>query len=224
MHSFQIKLNLFFLSRLRYGPSSIRYQVASGQSLSAPPWKGVFKKKDQVESGLDISSDNMEASDDVPSAPSAHLTAKDIVYEVDVDIPDDEEEKKEEDERESLVLESMTEESDKDEAEGTPITARDYGQKGRGALVEYVLSKQGLKTSSIESFRTSSASREPSLQTDLEPPQPGRLRLLSGVSASFEPGTLNALMGESGAGKKHLCLEHISSEHILISFPLHIDR
>ena len=197
---------------LRYGPSSIRYQVASGQSLSAPPWKGVFKKKDQVENGLDISSSNVDTSD-VPSAPSAHLTAKDIVYEVDVDIPDDEEEKKEEDERESLVLESITEESDKDEAEGTPITARDYGQKGRGALVEYVLSKQGLKTSSIESFRTSSASREPSLQTDLEPPQPGRLRLLSGVSASFEPGTLNALMGESGAGKNHLYLEHTSCDH-----------
>ena len=182
------------------------------------------KKKDQVESELDISSSNVETGD-VPSAPSAHLTAKDIVYEVDVDIPDDEEEKKEEDERESLVLESITEESDKDETEGTPITARDYGQKGRGALVEYVLSKQGLKTSSIESFRTSSASREPSLQTDLEPPQPGRLRLLSGVSASFEPGTLNALMGESGAGKNHFILStHLVTITNSIPFPLHIDR
>jgi len=183
----------------------------------------VFKKKNQVESELDISSSNMETSD-IPSAPSAHLTAKDIVYEVDVDIPD-EEEKKEEDERESLVLESITEESNVDSTESA-LTARDYGQKGKGALFEYVLSKQGLKTSSVESFRTSSASKASVIQTDLDPPQPGRLRLLSGVSASFEPGTLNALMGESGAGKKHLNLENTSSEYELIHFLYiyHIDR
>ena len=88
--------------------------------MSEPPWKGVFKKKDQVENGLDISSSNVDTSD-VPSAPSAHLTAKDIVYEVDVDIPDEEEKKEEDnDERESLVLESITEESDEDSTESTP--------------------------------------------------------------------------------------------------------
>ena len=165
----------------------------------------------------------MEASDDVPSAPSAHLTAKVVVYEVDVDIPDEEEKKEEDnDERESLMLESITE-SDEDSTEGA-LTAQNYGQKGKGALVEYVLSKQGLKTSSVESSRTSSASKASLLQTDLGPPQPGRLRLLSGVSASFEPGTLNALMGESGAGKKHLYREHTSSEHILILFFHHSTR
>ena len=179
----------------RYGPSSIRYQVASGQSLSEPPWKGMFKKKRAKSNAtsLDISS-NVETTN-VPSAPSVHLVAKDIVYEVDVDIPN-EEEKEEDDERESLTVESV---SDEDDGE-TLITAREYGQTGNGALAEFVLSRQGLKTSYMESSRVSTTSL---LQTDLDPPDPGRLRLLSGITASFEPGTLNALMGESGAGKKH---------------------
>ena len=179
----------------RYGPSSIRYQVASGQSLSEPPWKGMFKKKQAKSNAtsLDISS-NVETTN-VPSAPSVHLVAKDIVYEVDVDIPN-EEEKEEDDERESLTVESVSDEDEDD----TPITAREYGQTGNGALAKFVLSRQGLKTSYMESSRVSRTSL---LQTDLDPPDPGRLRLLSGITASFEPGTLNALMGESGAGKKH---------------------
>ena len=154
----------------------------------------MFKKKQAKSNAtsLDISS-NVETTN-VPSAPSVHLVAKDIVYEVDVDIPD-EEEKEEDDERESLTVESVSDEDEDD----TPITAREYGQTGNGALAEFVLSRQGLKTSYMESSRVSTTSL---LQTDLDPPDPGRLRLLSGITASFEPGTLNALMGESGAGKK----------------------
>ena len=205
---------LTLLMTKRYGPSSIRYQVASGQSLSEPPWKGISKKiRAKSNAGSpDISSNN------VPPAPSVHLVAKDIVYEVDVDIPN-KEEKEEDDESERLTVESISDE-DEDNAE-TPITARKYGQTGNGALAEFVLSKQGLKTSYMASSRVSTASL---LETDLDPPDPGRLRLLSGITASFEPGTLNALMGESGAGKKHTSVyahssnDCISDWFIFLSF------
>jgi ABC-type multidrug transport system ATPase subunit len=46
---------------------------------------------------------------------------------------------------------------------------------------------------------------------DLEPPAAGRLPLLSGVTATFSPGTMTALMGSSGAGKTTLYLQRHSS-------------
>jgi hypothetical protein len=182
-----IGCSLLHLSQKWYGPTSIRYQVASGQSLSVPPWKGLYKKKQaQNFAALDISN-NIETTG-VPAAPPAHLVAKDIMYEVDVKIPDEKEK------------ESDDSDYNDDEVD-IPLTARDYGQTGKGALADFVLSRQGLQQRTSSSL-VSSVSKASVLQvTEIDPPEPGRLRLLSGITASFEPGTLNALMGESGAGK-----------------------
>ena len=182
-----IGCSLLHLSQKWYGPTSIRYQVASGQSLSVPPWKGLYKKKQaQNFAALDISN-NIETTG-VPAAPPAHLVAKDIMYEVDVKIPDEKEK------------ESDDSDYNDDEVD-IPLTARDYGQTGKGALADFVLSRQGLQQRTSSSL-VSSVSKASVLQvTEIDPPKPGRLRLLSGITASFEPGTLNALMGESGAGK-----------------------
>lgn len=190
-----IGCSLLHLSQKWYGPKSIRYQVASGQSLSIPPWKGLYKKNQaQNSAALDISN-NIETTD-VPAAPPAHLVAKDIVYEVDVKIADEKE--KASDELSESLLESKTDDLDYNDEVDIPLTARDYGQTGKGALADFVLSRQGLQQRTSSSL-VSSVSKEQ--VTEIDPPEPGRLRLLSGITASFEPGTLNALMGESGAGK-----------------------
>lgn len=192
---------LLHQSQKWYGPSTLRYQVASGQSLSAPPWKGVHKKtsEDTIKSAIDMANSPDADSSGVPQAPPAHLMAKSIVYEVDVDIDEDEGEKNNETEG---FLESATDDdTDNDYSVGTPRTAREYGQTGNGMLAEYVLTRQlGDSALRISSMKSSASMQ----QRQLDPPEPGRLRLLSGITASFEPGTLNALMGESGAGKTTL--------------------
>ena len=80
---------------------------------------------------------------------------------------------------------------------GSPYTARGYGQTGNGALAEFVLKRQ-LGDSAVRSDSTRSSAKRSityslTQQTELEAPEPGRLRLLSGITASFEPGTLNAV-------------------------------
>lgn len=173
-----------------YGPTTLRYQVASGQSLTAPPWSGVSKKSS-------IETESAATASGIPSAPPAHLTAKNIVYEVDVEVKADDSETKG-DETVNL-MESAPEASDDEGSQmGSLVTARDYSQVGNGALSELVL-KPKLGVTSSKSLIASSLQ-----ESELELPEPGRLRLLSGITASFEPGTLNALMGESGAGKTTL--------------------
>ncbi|KAL7550698.1 hypothetical protein ACHAWF_013918 [Thalassiosira exigua] len=189
-----------------YGPNTKRYQVTSGQSLSAPPWKGVSRRK-SYNSGSALREGDGAAADPpgVPPAPPAHLTAADVVYEVDVDPPPAAEDGKGEESEasERLLEEAPDYESDDESSTGALVTARDYGQTGNGALAEYVLTRQlGKSALSVRSSASTIASVRP--RTDLEPAAPGRLRLLSGITASFEPGTLNALMGESGAGKTTL--------------------
>lgn len=137
----------------------------------------------------------------VPAAPPAHLTARNIVYEVDIDPPADEETKESE---ESLLEAEADDDSDSESSVGNLITAREFGQTGKGALAEYVLERQlGKSALRASSHMSSTRSKPGDVHADeMEPPAPGRLRLLSGITASFEPGTLNALMGESGAGSK----------------------
>ena len=197
---------LYFLhqSQKWYGPKTQRYQVTSGQSLSQPPWKGVNRKgrSDTTEvifgSGSNLDGD----SSGVPAAPPAHLTAKDIVYEVDVDLPSPSAESEREVDAETAGLVEADIDNDESDAESSTsilVTAREYGQTGNGALAEFVLKRQlgetaVARTSSKQSSEVStvtSASVQPQMM--LEPPAPGRLRLLSGITASFEPGTLNAV-------------------------------
>lgn len=189
-----IACTLLHRSQSWYGPTTQRYQVASGQSLTAPPWSGVCKKSS-------IEADSSSASDSgIPPAPPAHLTAKNIVYEVDVELPAADDGEKKGDETVNLMEAAPEASNDEDSQLGSPITARDYSQVGNGALSEFVL-KPKLGVGSSKSKSSINSLQQPEHE---EPPEPGRLRLLSGITASFEPGTLNALMGESGAGKTTL--------------------
>lgn len=243
-----------------YGPTTKRYQVGSGMSLTAPPW---YKNKDnknggssknisEVQSG-EVSSPGADSSSAIPAAPKAHLTCSKIVYEVDVPIVEDEpaddtdkEQGVDEEVDKSAAGQRMSRgtvdsktasliEHERSAHSDIPRTARDYGQAGRGSLQEWVLKRRlgsdalssGLvdyqrigggshatpfKTASTKSVSSSSGST--SLAGDeeggfvdedgLDPPEPGRLRLLSCITASFTPGTMTALMGESGAGKSTL--------------------
>eukprot|EP00978_Attheya_sp_CCMP212_P023184 scaffold70400_cov54-Attheya_sp.AAC.2 len=186
-----------------FGPTSKRYQVAAGMSLAAPPWYGSRQK--HVGSSLVLEQYNDEANL-IPGAPSAHLTVKDIFYEVDVLVETAEPTP----EKVSKADGRMTQaEDDYDQfwrdgaSHDIPMTARDYGQVGKGAASEWVIKRRlgedALSGSASSSVTTSFQSSEKFLK--LDPPEPGRLRLLSGITASFEPGTMSALMGSSGAGK-----------------------
>ena len=182
-----------------YGPNTQRYQVSSGMALMAPPWKSSdtdAPATTEVDTG-----DVVDENSPIPSAPPAHLTARDTVYEVDVPIVEEDESTT----KNSSVLD--------DEPVNAIITTREYGQKGRGAAKEWAI-KRTIGEGALSSYhsiseRTSKSEaasvEEPSEKiTDLNPPEPGRLRLLSGITASFEPGTMTALMGSSGAGKSTL--------------------
>lgn len=91
-----------------------------------------------------------------------------------------------------------------DDESRVAITAREYGQVGNGVVQEKLIRPQlgedalTVRDSAASSYQATSG------PTQLDPPEPGRLRLLSGITASFEPGTLTALMGVSGAGKSTL--------------------
>jgi len=220
---------LLHKSQAWYGPSTKRYQVTSGMSLTASNadvTKKIFSflSKDKGKTYDDEKEEKKKSS--VPSAPPAHLTARDIVYEVDVAIsPDDNDKKKAKDEGEKAVSEEPKEELGGGSAtarsasfesdERVPITAREYGQARKGAAQEWVLRRTlGVEALSTRSFPASDsksirvedeiAAAEAGVAQDLEPPEPGRLRLLSGVTATFSPGSMTALMGSSGAGKTTL--------------------
>jgi len=193
-----------------YGPTTKRYQVASGMSLRAPPdyksmTSGAGKEKDGTMTDEETTS--------IPKAPSAHLTARSIVYEVVVPIEEprsansDAGSKEDETNAKPSSAASLSSLYDSD-ANDPPITALEYGQTRRGAAQEWVL-KQRLGDSSLSRSNGGSSAdasaRQLSLKSGrLDPPEPGRLRLLSGITATFEPGTMTALMGSSGAGKSTL--------------------
>jgi len=189
-----------------FGPNTKRYQVASGMSLAAPPW---YKSRKEIESGESVRLKTDPASDDVssiPEVPRVHLTAKEVVYEVDVPIVADEPTNQAADQDETNSGSPTRDDQVIDEEGNIPITAREYGQAGQGKAREWAikhrLGEDALARSSQSSVLSSSTQSSPNLE--LSPPEPGRLRLLSGINASFEPGTLTALMGSSGAGKSTL--------------------
>lgn len=163
--------------------------------MRAPPWKGVNKKSSDAEACSAVYlNDNPDVESGVPSSPPAHLTAKNIVYEVDIDPPAG---AKEDSNEAEALLESTDDDTNDDSPMGSPYTARGYGQTGNGALAEFVLKRQ-LGDSAVRSDSTRSSAKRSityslTQQTELEAPEPGRLRLLSGITASFEPGTLNAV-------------------------------
>lgn len=169
-----------------YGPTTKRYQVASGMSLSAPPSWMTNMKKDNVSlsSGEDTKNKNGSV---IPPAPSAHLTAQRIVYEVEVPIEDVKDTPKVEKDKSLKGTEFELPAEENDESHGVK-TVENYGQRGRGAIQEQIL-KRRLGESAIND---SVSSAQSSIQVELKPTQPGRLRLLSGITASFEPGTLTA--------------------------------
>ena len=215
-----------------YGPSTKRYQVTSGMSLTAASGtKHLLKGKKAVTPEIVDKS----ATSSVPLPLPIHLRAKDIVYEVDVPIePKDTKEKTGEDDKEEDpdeedpgVAKAFTgERSPSAERSmqfpvesdlGVPITAREYGQARKGAAQALVLRRalgEEALASNVGSSSASTSIRFDSISAaeaneattghHLEPPEPGRLRLLSGVTATFEPGTMTALMGSSGAGKTTL--------------------
>lgn len=179
-----------------YGPNTKRYQVTSGMALQIPPWEQPSK---ELAPSSEVKEGDSSGNSSIPKAQPAHLTAKDTVYEVDIPI----EEKEPVTEDVELATESDRSFFDDDPAD-TQITAREYGQAGRGAAQKWLV-KSLLGESSLGSARSSIATKSKETQVlDLEPPQPGRLRLLSGITSSFEPGTMTALMGSSGAGKSTL--------------------
>ena len=81
---------LLHQSQKWYDPSSLHYQVTSGQSLRSPPWKGkgIMKRTSDAEAWSAVYMDRRidEDSTGVPPAPPSHLTVKEIVYEVDFDV------------------------------------------------------------------------------------------------------------------------------------------
>ena len=221
---------LLHQSQKWYGPSTKRYQVTSGMSLTAASsTKNLLKgnkpaKPEEEEAGTSKAR--------VPLPSPIHLRAKDIVYEVDVPIEPKECEREEEkdgdaDEENPSVTKGLAGSRSKSaetstqflvESElGMPLTAREYGQAKKGAAQALVLRRalgEGALSLNSESSLASTSIRFDSLSVaevneatanhGLEPPEPGRLRLLSGVTATFEPGTMTALMGSSGAGKTTL--------------------
>lgn len=210
------KLSANASSQKWYGPATKRYQVSAGMSLSTPPW--VKSEKDKSKLDLEASAQS------IPPAPPAHLTAKNIVYEVDVPIveptPDETSSPEDKSERLRETIQMNAPDSDFDEI---PRTARDYGQKGKGAAQEWVIRRRlgdgalSASNSTLSSSLSTLASinnmsvmtttlEDGSVVVDLDPPEPGRLRLLSGITCSFRPSTMTALMGESGAGKVCLVL------------------
>ena len=70
------------------------------------------------------------------------------------------------------------------------------------------MSSADSKTIRVEALAAAEAGE---IVDDLEPLAPGRLRLLSGITATFSPGTMTALMGSSGAGKTTLYVHQHSS-------------
>jgi len=187
-----------------FGPTTKRYQVASGIMLSSPPWQStsVTKAENSDEGGGE-----QERKSSIPLAPPAHLTIKDIVYEVDVSTVPDEAKGGEEAQRSAK---GDIAQANENEFRGIPITTHEYGQANRGVAQEWVIRRQlGDDALSVHSSVSSSpavSDVKPNGTSDfvLDPPEPGRLRLLSGITASFEPSTLTALMGSSGAGKSTL--------------------
>ena len=187
-----------------YGPSTKRYQVSSGMTLTAPPWKksNNVAPDNEVEKG-----DVVDESSSIPPAPSAHLTARGTVYEVDITIVEEEQPATggnvSAKGSSSSVLDDVSAE--------VLVTAREYGQTGKGATKEWAV-KKILGEDAISSCAYLKVTSEPNTvkikspvqAIELAPPEPGRLRLLSGITASFEPATMTALMGSSGAGKSTL--------------------
>mmetsp|Transcript_21211 Transcript_21211/g.38511 ORF Transcript_21211/g.38511 Transcript_21211/m.38511 type:complete len:129 (+) Transcript_21211:1587-1973(+) len=111
---------------------------------------------------------------------------------------------------------------DLDLSERVPITAREYGQARKGSCSGMGFEASGWREAlSVRSSMSSAypktirvdslAVAEAGAILDLEPPAAGRLPLLSGVTATFSPGTMTALMGSSGAGKTTLYLQRHSS-------------
>jgi ABC-type multidrug transport system fused ATPase/permease subunit len=196
-----------------YGPTTKRYQVTSGMCLTAGADIGaLIKGKEAAKVGVE------QETSTVPPAPPAHLTAQDIVYEVDVKPePEKKEEEKKEEETGSPKSgnATTTRTSVVDSEAVIPITAREYGQARKGAAQEWVL-KRAVGEGSLSLRSTVSSTGPNSIRVDelvaaeagavddLDPPAPGRLRLLSGITATFSPGTMTALMGSSGAGKTTL--------------------
>jgi len=224
---------LLHQSQKWYGPTTKRHQVTSGMSLTAQTTNvaGLLgKKKDggkvmrDDESG--VAAEEMSA---VPRAPPLHLTAKDVVYEVDYVAP---KEKEEEREKGGANEKGKAEMKDGDQSVATipdssildvdepmPMTAREYGQPGKGAAREWILKRtlgeDALSSRSVLSSAASSGivgideleaveAGAADAAGDLDPPEPGRLRLLSGITATFPEGSMTALMGSSGAGKTTL--------------------
>lgn len=213
-----------------YGPSTKRYQVTSGMSLTAASdTKHLLKGKKSVTQEIVDKS----ATTSVPLPLPIHLRAKDIVYEVDVPIEQKDTKEKVEDEdidgdeEDPGVAKVFTGERSQsaetsmrfpvESHQVAPITAREYGQARKGAaqalflrraLGEEALASNASSSSASTSIRFDSLSAAEASEATtghyLEPPEPGRLRLLSGVTATFEPGTMTALMGSSGAGKTTL--------------------
>lgn len=207
---------LLNLSRSWYGPSTKRYQVVSGMSLAAPPPDWVTGEKNEMKKicSTTLEETLSDVGSLIPRAPKIHLTVCNLVYEVDVPIVEEKEPAEKETpadmEKQETAIVHSEEQMDifaLDE-EGPLLTAREYGQAGRGRASEWILQKRlgkGAVNTSL-SIHSRPSSRI-SLQQDvmaLGPAAPGRLRLLSGISASFEPGTMTALMGSSGAGKTTL--------------------
>ena len=208
---------LLHASQKWYGPSTKRYQVTSGMSLTAvPSTKHLLKGKKSVAAPSSV--ETRDSSVPLPSP--IHLRAKGIVYEVDVPIEKEETEVQDvnKDEENSGASESKSAKASGnvlvESNPAVPLTAREYGQVGRGAaqarLLRRALGEDALTSQVVSSAASTTSIRFDSLSTaeanavkseDLEPPEPGRLRLLSGINASFEPGTMTALMGSSGAGK-----------------------
>ena len=217
INHFSLNYSVWSSSQNWYGPTTKRYQVSSGMSLSAPPWLRSHKDKNNSNRHVDLS-----LVPSIPPAPPAHLTAHNVVYEVDIPIAESTEELTDSPKDESdEAPEAVQLHSPDREFHDAHRTARDYGQWGKGAAREWAirrrlgdsaLSTGSAASSSLSSFGApidstaafTSTLEDGSVEMILDPPEPGRLRLLSGITCSFRPSTMTALMGESGAGKTTL--------------------
>ena len=104
--------------------------------------------------------------------------------------------------------------------ETKPLTAENYGQPGKGAIrelaIKRTLGSSALSirdaTSSLKQSTTRANSKnelsaiEEGHSDELPPPEPGRLRLLSGITASFEPGSMTALMVRTMKVQQMCCI------------------
>jgi len=198
-----------------YGPTTKRYQISSGMSLQFLPslftsFQKSFSRKSSSRRSL--------SSLYVPKSAPIELTAFNIVYEVDIPI----------EKKESNSIDQQQEQDpsrisnillDEDDDRRTLRTSREYGQSLAGATQNWMLSRtlgsDALSASTLSSTSSKRSKRRTSSITPvsgshdtvnvfLPPVEPGRLRLLSSVTAVFRPGTLTALMGSSGAGKSTL--------------------